>query len=63
MKTETLRDRYGKRLGTIETTGEKSVLRNEVGRRLGEYNSKDNFTRDNLNRKVGVGNLLTKLLP
>ncbi len=62
MKTETLRDRYGKKLGTIETTSEKSIVRNEVGRRLGEYSTKDNYTRDNTGKKVGEGNWLSKLL-
>ena len=62
MTTETLRDRYGTRIGEIEHRGDRLVLRDRDGRRLGEYTPRDNVTRDANGNRVGTGNLLLTLL-
>ena len=63
MGIEILRDRYGKKIGSIETKSEyKQIVRNVVGVRLGEYDIKQNFTRDKYGKKIGIGNWLSKLL-
>ncbi|WP_119157759.1 hypothetical protein [Caldimonas tepidiphila] len=63
MAYEVLRDRQGRRIAEIETRGDgKQVIRDPLGRRLGEYDPKSNVTRDAQGRRVGEGNLLVSLL-
>jgi hypothetical protein len=59
---EILRDKYGNRLGEIESNGSKQTLRDTYGNRLGEYDSHNDFTRDKYTNLVGRGNLLVTLL-
>lgn len=60
--TETLRDKLGKKLGTLDDTGSQIVLRDSLGKKLGTYDKNSNVTRDSLGNKIGTGNLLTTLL-
>ena len=60
--SEVLRDKYGNRIGEIQTTGRKQVLRDKNGNRLGEYDPHTNRTTDKYGRLVGSGNLLVTLL-
>ena len=60
--TETLRDKLGKKLGTLEDNGSQIVLRDSLGKKLGTYEKNSNVTRDSLGNKIGTGNLLTTLL-
>ena len=56
--SEVLRDRYGSRIGEIQTIDSKQVLRDKYGSRLGEYDPQTNRTTDQYGRLVGSGNLL-----
>ena len=60
--SEVLRDKYGSRLGEIQTIGAKQVLRDKYGHRLSEYDSHTNRTTDEYGRLVGSGTLLVSLL-
>jgi hypothetical protein len=60
--SEVLRDRYGNRIGEIQTIGSKQILRDKYGNRLGEYDPRTNRTTDKYGRLVGSGNLLVGLL-
>ena len=60
--SEVLRDKYGNRIGEIQTSGAKQILRDKYGNRLGEYDANTNRTRDKYGNPVGSGNLLTTLL-
>lgn len=63
MAEEVLRDRQGRRLGTIVTQPNGTqIARDAQGRRLGEYDPKQNVTRDVQGRRVGTGNLLSSLI-
>ena len=63
MSEEVLRNRDGRRIGTIETKSDKTqLIRDANGRRLGEYDPKSNVTRDANGRRVGEGNLLAAFL-
>lgn len=63
MANVTLRDSIGRVRGQIRDLGNgRREIRDNVGRVLGTYNSKDNVTRDNVGRVVGYGDLLTTLL-
>lgn len=55
-----LRDRFGRRIGEIQTFGNSQVLRDSQGRKVGEFDGK--ITRDGYGRKIGEGNLLTTQL-
>jgi hypothetical protein len=60
--TSVLRDRNNNKLGELKEECGVLVLRDRNNNRLGSYNSRNNETRDNTNRLVGKGNLLTTLL-
>lgn len=62
MANEIFRDRNGSVSGQIETNGYKRILRDKVGNKLGEYDSRDNKTRDKHSNVVGNGDLLLTLL-
>jgi len=63
MSEEILRDRDGRRIGTIETRADRiQIIRDANGRRLGEYDPRNNVTRDANGRRVGDGNLLASFL-
>jgi hypothetical protein len=49
-------------IGVLDSTGHGEVLRDSNNRRLGEYDSRYNTTRDADNRLIGTGNLLSSLL-
>lgn len=57
-----LRDSYDRVIGEIVFSGSTIVLRDSNHRKIGEYRSDDDTTRDAQNRIVGYGNLLTTLL-
>jgi hypothetical protein len=63
MRTETLRDRLGRKLGEIETQHDGTlVARDALGQRKGTYDPRSNSTRDTLGRKLGEGNFLASLI-
>jgi hypothetical protein len=62
MANEVLRDRNGNVIAQIETNGSKQILRDKVGNKLGEYDSRYNETRDKYSNVIGHGNLLLTLL-
>ena len=59
---EILRDRFGNRIGEIETVNGRQILRDKNGNRLGEYDPETRVTRDRVGNRVGTGNLLVTLL-
>ena len=62
MSREVLHDARGTRIGEIETTEHKQILRDRLGARLGDYDFRDNVTRDRRGNRIGTGNLLLTLL-
>ena len=60
MTQQELRDKSGKLLGKIETTGKRQTLRSASGKLLGTFDGLQ--TRDASGRLVGNGNLLATLL-
>jgi hypothetical protein len=62
MANEVLRDRSGAKIAEIETNGSKRILRDRYGSNLGEYDSRENKTRDRRGSLVGAGDLLLMLL-
>ena len=60
MAYQELRDKSGKLLGKIETSGNRQILRDSLGRIRGTFDGRD--TRDAQGRLVGRGNLLATLL-
>lgn len=57
---QVLKDKYGVKIGEIRDEGNKQVLYNKYGERLGWYIN--GVTYDKYNAKIGEGNLLTTLL-
>ncbi len=62
MANQELRDKSNKLLGKIKTVSGKLELRDATNKLKGKYDPKTNQTRDDRNRLVGKGNLLTTLL-
>jgi len=63
MATQELRDSNNRLLGKIETLyNGKLEIRDALNRLKGTYDPKSNETRDDSNRLVGKGNLLSSLL-
>lgn len=62
MATEVLRDRFGRKIGEIRSSGIGLTIHDQTGKKLGEYRSSSNTTHDHTGRKIGTGNLLTTLL-
>ena len=60
--TETLRDKYGERLGEFVVHGSRCELRDRYGYLLGWYDLETNWTRDKYGNPIGRGNLLVTLL-
>ena len=58
---ETLRDRYGYRIGEIVIDGTMHVLHDTYGLRLGYYGSRNDLTHDRYGTIVAKGNLLVTL--
>ena len=60
---ETLKDFYGRIIGTIETApnGDRTI-KDFYGRILGKYEKARNVTKDFYGRIIGTGDLLTTLL-
>lgn len=50
------------KIGEIQETGGKFIIRDARGVKKGEYDPKTNTTRNEKGVKVGTGNLLTTLL-
>ena len=59
---ETLRDKYGEKLGELVFQGSRTTLFDRYGYKLGDYDFNINLTRDTYGNFVGRGNLLTLLL-
>jgi hypothetical protein len=59
---ETLRDRYGYKIGEIVIDDTRHVLHDKYGVRLGYYDSRNDLTHDRYGTMVGRGNLLVSLL-
>lgn len=63
MSSQELRDSSNRLLGSITTQSSgKMELRDSSNRFKGTYDPKTNETRDDSNRFIGKGNLLTTLL-
>jgi len=62
MANQVLRNSKGVKIGEIQETGGKLVIRDAHGVKKGEYDPKSNTTRNEKGVKVGTGNLLTTLL-
>ena len=60
MDREILRDRLGRKIGEIRAEGNRDVIYDHLGHKLGYYDGK--YTYDRLGHKIGSGNLLTMLL-
>ncbi len=61
---ETLKDRNGKPLGTVKSTGPSGKLEGRLitGSLVGTYCPQSNQTRDRTGSLVGTGNLLSHLI-
>lgn len=57
---QVLRDRTGKKIGEIQESSGRKILRDAHGHKLGEFDGR--VTRDEHGRLVGSGDLLTSLL-
>jgi hypothetical protein len=57
-----LRDKYGVVLGEIRVEGSTQTLWDRHFNRLGDYDTRTDWTRDKYGNVVGRGNLLTTLL-
>lgn len=62
MATQVLKDSKGAKIGEIQETNGKLVIKDHRGNKKGEYDPKTNVTKDARGAKVGTGNLLTTLL-
>ena len=63
MPTEkVIRDKFGKRLGSITDEGRDLVARNAVGTRLGSYNRATGSTRDRAGNKLCEGDAVVTLI-
>lgn len=62
MANQILKDKFNRKIGEIREVSGKLVIYDSLNSFKGTYNPKSNTTYDNLNRKVGSGNLLTTLL-
>ena len=63
MEKSILRDKHGKKIGTIENSGDRLIVRDEHGSRCGSYDIKSDNTYDAHGVKIGSGNLLVALIP
>jgi hypothetical protein len=59
---EVIRDRTGRRLGTIVEDGNRLVARNIENITLGYYTPKDGYTRDKTQTTICQGNILASLV-
>lgn len=57
---QVLKDRYGHIIGKIKSEGNRDVIYDEYGHRLGYFDG--TYTYDEYGHRVGTGNLLTTLL-
>ena len=61
---ETIRDFYGRILGTITTDNQgNKIARDFYGRIVGKYDKKINVTRDFYGRVVAKGDRVSSLIP
>ncbi|MDD5909725.1 MAG: hypothetical protein SO146_02405 [Eubacteriales bacterium] len=63
MTDQILRDKFGKKIGTIKTdyNGIQTIY-DALNRKKGTYDPRTNTTRDSAGRSIGKGNLLAMLL-
>lgn len=57
-----VRDKFGKRLGSITDEGRDLVARDAVGNRLGSYQAATNSTRDAMGNRRGEGDTTASLI-
>ncbi len=57
-----IRDKFGKRLGSVTDEGRDLVARNAVGTRLGSYNRATNSTRDLMGNRISEGDTTASLV-
>lgn len=63
MAEQTLKDRNGNKLGSIEIRNDGTQIgKDKNGNKRGEYDPKQNITKDRNGNKVGGGNLLSSLI-
>jgi YD repeat-containing protein len=62
MSQQTIKDKSGRTIATITTSGSVATIRDAAGRTKGTFDSKTNVTRDSAGRTVGTGNLLATLI-
>ncbi|HMT54936.1 MAG TPA: hypothetical protein PKD16_18000 [Saprospiraceae bacterium] len=62
MANQVLKNSKGVKIGEIQETGGKLVIKDAGGVKKGEYDPKTNTTKNYQGVKVGTGNLLTTLL-
>lgn len=62
MARQDLKDKSGKKIGSIEDKPSEQVGFDASGRKKGRYDKKQNATFDASGRKIGTGNLLTNLI-
>lgn len=62
MGEEVIRDRTGRRLGTIVQEGGRLVARNIQNLPLGHFDLKDGYTRDTAQQIICKGNVLAALV-
>lgn len=64
MEKETIRDFYGRILGTVTTENDGSkIARDFYGRIVGRYDKSCNVTRDFYGRVVATGDRVSGLIP
>lgn len=59
---ETIRDFYGKIIGTIEDTPDRKIVRDFYGKQLGYYDKKQNVTKDFYGKIIARGDSAVGLL-
>ncbi len=57
-----LTDEKGNRIGQVKKFGNKDLITNEKGERLGYYDSRSNLTTNAKGERVGYGNQLGRFL-
>lgn len=62
MANQVLKNSKGVKIGEIQETNGKLVIKDATGVKKGEFDPKTNTTKDHRGVKVGTGNLLTTLL-
>lgn len=62
MSRQDLKDKNGRKIGSIEDKPNEQVGYDANGKKKGRYDKKQNATFDANGRKIGTGNMLTNLI-